>query len=115
RTPIAGSHSTGPGSGGHRSSGSVPGGAGVSPSARQSVVTTTLGEDQGNRRGHPHSITLRRGISSREGGEGATHSLVPEKRGWPPMSCQPSQEKSRIPCLGIIAGEGHVVKSGIHS
>src|SRR5271157_21775 len=30
-----------------------------------------------------------------KGADGATHSLVPGKRGWPPMSCQPSSSSNR--------------------
>ena len=29
------------------------------------------------------------------GADGAAHSLVPGKRGWPPMSCQPSSPSNR--------------------
>jgi len=35
----------------------------------------------------PHDCT--------RGAEGATHSLVPGKRGWPPMSCHPSSPSNR--------------------
>src|SRR5271157_3391114 len=29
------------------------------------------------------------------GADGATHSLAPGKRGWPPMSCRPSSPSDR--------------------
>ena len=74
------------------------GGGGGQPRSRQGA-DASRGEAEEGAIGPTNQGAHAVGIGQPKGAEGATHSLVPEKRGWPPMSCQSSQEKSRIPCL----------------